>query len=198
MKSKNIGTLEVITGCMFSGKSEELIRRVRRAKIAKQMVLVFKPSIDTRYNSSGVVSHSGISVEAIPVEDPSIILKNITPEVKVVAIDEVQFFPQEIKQVIDELRYRGMRVIVAGLDMDFRGEPFGYIPDLMAMANKVDKLEAVCSVCGASAYYTQRLINGQPASYNDPVILVGAVEFYEARCQNHHKVKNHPNSKWKN
>lgn len=196
--SSRIGTLEVITGCMFSGKSEELIRRVRRAKIAKQKVIVFKPSIDNRYNSTGVVSHSGISVEAIPVEDPSAILRAITLDTQVVAVDEVQFFPSEIKLVLEELVQMGLRVIAAGLDMDFRGEPFGYIPDIMAIANKVDKLEAVCSVCGAPAYYTQRIINDKPASYYDPIILVGAIEFYEARCQNHHNVEGHPRRKWKN
>ncbi|MBT9130355.1 MAG: Thymidine kinase [candidate division WS2 bacterium] len=196
--NSKMGSFEVITGCMFSGKSEELIRRIRRAEIAKQKVLVFKPLIDFRYSRKGVVSHSGVSIEAIPVENPEAILKHDVSEIQVVAIDEIQFFTTEIRYIIEKLVLNGIRVIAAGLDMDFRGEPFGPMPELMSMANKIDKLEAVCTVCGAPAYYTQRVITGVPASYFDPVILVGAQEAYEARCRMHHQVGNHPRNLYPN
>ncbi|MBT9149946.1 MAG: Thymidine kinase [candidate division WS2 bacterium] len=196
--NSKMGSFEVITGCMFSGKSEELIRRIRRAEIAKQKVLVFKPLIDFRYSRKGVVSHSGVSIEAIPVENPEAILKHDVSEIQVVAIDEIQFFTTEIRYIIEKLVLNGIRVIAAGLDMDFRGEPFGPMPELMSMANKIDKLEAVCTVCGAPAYYTQRVIAGVPASYFDPVILVGAQEAYEARCRMHHQVGNHPRNLYPN
>lgn len=193
-----MGNFEVITGCMFSGKSEELIRRIRRAEIARQKILVFKPLIDQRYSKKGVVSHSGISVEAIPVENPEAIMEHDFSEIQVVAIDEIQFFTKEIRYVIEKLVLKGVRVIGAGLDMDFRGEPFGPMPELMSMANKIDKLEAVCTVCGVPAYYTQRIIAGVPASYYDPVILVGAQESYEARCRLHHQVGDHPRNLYGN
>ncbi|MBT9164129.1 MAG: Thymidine kinase [candidate division WS2 bacterium] len=193
-----MGSFEVITGCMFSGKSEELIRRIRRAEIARQKVLVFKPLIDQRYSRKGVVSHSGISIEAIPVENPESMLKHDLSEIQVVAIDEIQFFTKEIRYIIEKLVINGIRVIAAGLDMDFRGEPFGPMPELMSMANKIDKLEAVCTVCGVPAYYTQRIISGIPASYYDPVILVGAQEAYEARCRTHHQVGSHPRNLYDN
>ncbi len=196
--NNKMGSFEVVTGCMFSGKSEELIRRIRRAEIARQKVLVFKPLIDHRYSRKGVVSHSGISVEAIPVENPEAILEHDLSEIQVVAIDEIQFFTKEIRYVIEKLVLSGIRVIAAGLDMDFRGEPFGPMPELMSMANKIDKLEAVCTVCGVPAYYTQRIIAGIPASYDDPVILVGAQEAYEARCREHHQVGNHPRNLYLN
>jgi thymidine kinase len=185
---KQKGQLEVVCGSMFSGKTEELIRRVRRAQIARQQVQVFKPALDDRYGVQRVTSHNGVNVEAVSVEGAREILDLTQPTVQVVAIDEAQFFGDEICHVCDELTGRGLRVIVAGLDMDFRGEPFGPMPLLLAQAEKVDKLRAICVVCGREASRTQRLIDGQPARYADPVILVGAKEVYQARCRNCHDV----------
>jgi thymidine kinase len=177
------GWTEVVCGSMFSGKTEELIRRVKRATIAKQKVQVFKPGLDTRYARERVSSHNGANFHATPVAEAEDILKNLDLDTEVVAIDEAQFFDWSIAEVCDELANRGLRVIVAGLDMDFRGEPFGPMPVLMAQAERVDKLQAICQHCGAPASRTQRLVNGQPAAYDDPVILVGAEEVYEARCR---------------
>lgn len=185
---KNHGWIEVVVGPMYSGKSEELIRRVKRAKIAKQKVLVFKPSIDDRYSKADVVSHNGDKTWAIPVSSSVEILAHITNDVDVVAIDEVQFFDENIVEVCKELADNNKRVICAGLDMDFRGEPFGFIPKLMAMAEFVNKLQAICMTCNNPATRTQRLINGEPAKYSDPIILVGALESYEARCRKCHQV----------
>ena len=182
------GWIELVCGSMFSGKTEELIRRVRRAKIAKQNVQVFKPAMDTRFTTEAVTSHNGLGVEAVPVQSAAEIEQLIRPETSVAAIDEVQFFGWEITELCQKLADRGMRVIAAGLDMDFRGEPFGPIPVLMAQAERVDKLQAICVVCGNPASRTQRLINGQPAAYDDPVILVGGSESYEARCRKCHQV----------
>jgi thymidine kinase len=186
--SQNTGWIEVICGSMFSGKSEELIRRVRRAEIAKQKVQVFKPSIDDRFSSNNVASHSGYFWDAIPVQSAKDILLQVLPDTDVVAIDEVQFFDWSVADICNELADRGVRVIVAGLDQDFRGEPFGPMPLLMAQAEIVDKLQAICVVCGAPASRTQRLINGKPATFDDPIILVGASEVYEARCRRCHQV----------
>lgn len=182
------GWVEVICGSMFSGKTEELIRRVTRVIIARQKVQVYKPGLDTRYEHEKVTSHSGTDFRAKPVARAADILGDLDPDTEVVAIDEAQFFDSTISDVCSELAGRGLRVIVAGLDMDFRGEPFGPIPALMAQAERVDKLQAICQHCGAPASRTQRLINGNPASYDDPVILVGAEEVYEARCRLCHRV----------
>ncbi|MFX3624416.1 MAG: thymidine kinase [Ectobacillus sp.] len=184
------GWVEVICGSMFSGKSEELIRRVRRTQFAKQKAIVFKPSIDNRYSEEDVVSHNGAKVNAIPVASSAAILEHVTEELDVIAIDEIQFFDEDIVEVVQELANRGYRVIVAGLDQDFRGLPFGQVPQLMAIAEHVTKLQAVCSVCGAPASRTQRLINERPASFHDPIILVGALESYEPRCRHCHIVPN--------
>jgi thymidine kinase len=173
---------------MFSGKTEELIRRVKRATIAKQKVQVFKPRLDTRFGPQRVTSHDGADFQAAPVAVAADILKLIDPDTEVAAIDEAQFFDRSIAEVCAELADRGLRVIVTGLDMDFRGEPFGPMPVLMAQAERVDKLQAICQRCGAPASRSQRLINGQPAAYDDPVILVGAEEVYEARCRVCHQV----------
>lgn len=189
---KQSGWLEVICGSMFSGKSEELIRRVRRAQFAKQEVKVFKPVIDNRYSEEEVVSHNGVSIICKPVASSLEILEHITDSTDVVAVDEVQFFDEHISEVITLLANQGYRVIAAGLDQDFRGEPFGVVPELMAIAELVTKLQAVCSVCGSPASRTQRLINGKPASYHDPIILVGASESYEPRCRHHHEVPGSP------
>lgn len=187
-KISNSGWIEVITGPMYCGKSEELIRRLRRVKIAKQKVKVFKPIIDDRYSKNDVVSHSGDSMEAISVDHPEEILKRVDDKIDVVGIDEIQFFSKEIIEVCEILANQGKRVIVAGLDRDFRGEPFGPMPELLSRAEYVDKLHAICVVCGNPATRTQRLINGRPASYSDPVIMVGASEVYEARCRKCHQI----------
>jgi len=183
------GRIEVICGSMFSGKSEELIRRVRRAQIAKQTVQVFNPNLDTRYNKGSVNSHDGREAKAISLEGAGDLLSHLADDTTVVAIDEAQFFDQELLSVCRELaEKRDIRVIVAGLDMDFRGEPFGPIPALIAQAEQVDKLHAICVICGDEASRSQRLINGQPAEFDNPVIMIGAEESYEARCRHHHQV----------
>lgn len=182
------GGVEVITGPMFSGKSDELIRRLRRARIARQKIHVFKPSIDTRYTEGKVTSHAGTEFEATPVERSAAITELVDDETTVVGIDEAQFFDLDLIRVVQELADQGVRVIVAGLDTDFRGEPFGPMPTLMAQAERVDKLTAICMVCGDPATRTQRLINGRPARFEDPVVVVGASELYEARCRRHHQV----------
>ncbi|MCL5036717.1 MAG: thymidine kinase [Chloroflexi bacterium] len=186
------GWLEVICGSMFSGKSEELIRRVKRARIARQNVQVFKASLDDRYSHEEVCSHDGGSVEAVPVGDPWEIMENVKPETQVVGIDEVQFFSDEIIDIVKELAEKGKRVIVAGLDQDFRGEPFGPVPALLAIAEVIDKLHAICMVCGSPASRSQRLINGKEAAYDDDLIIVGAEQVYEARCSMCHKVPGKP------
>jgi thymidine kinase len=178
----------VIVGSMFSGKSEELIRRVRRAVIARRAVQVFKPAIDIRFNSELVSSHDGDSFEARPVLVGEEILQLMLPDTTVVGIDEVQFFDHAIVGVVRKLVASGHRVICAGLDLDFRGEPFGPVPTLLALAEKVDKLEAICVVCGESATRTQRIVNGVPAFYDEPIIVIGAKEAYEARCRSCHEV----------
>jgi thymidine kinase len=183
------GWIEVICGSMFCGKTEELIRRVRRAQIARQQVQVFKPAIDTRYAQREVTSHNGMQIEAVPVENIAALRPLIDAATTVVALDEAQFFEGDVISLCEELASQGKRVIVAGLDMDFRGEPFGPMPALMARAERVDKLQAICVVCGEPASRTQRLIDGQPAAYDDPVIMVGASEVYEARCRRCHKVR---------
>ena len=182
------GWIEVVCGSMFSGKTEELIRRVNRAIIAKQRVQVFKPIVDTRHAHQKVTSHGGAQFVAMPVADAAELLSKLDPDTEVVAIDEAQFFDCSIAELCNELADRGLRVIIAGLDMDFRGEPFGFMPVLMAQAEQVDKLQAICQACGAPASRTQRLIDGEPAAYDDPVILVGAKEVYEARCRACHKI----------
>lgn len=182
------GWIECITGSMFSGKSEELIRRVRRGLFAKQRVIVFKPSIDDRYSDLEVVSHNGNKVEAVNVSHSSEIMEHVQGDHDIIAIDEIQFFDNDIVGVATQLAEEGYRVITAGLDMDFRGVPFEPVPEIMAVAEHVTKLQAVCSVCGAPSSRTQRLINGEPARFDDPIILVGAKESYEPRCREHHIV----------
>lgn len=181
------GWIEVICGSMFCGKTEELLRRVRRAVIARQRIQVFKPAIDSRYGLGRVASHNGLAWESEAVENSAQILERLQPETTIVAIDEVQFFDDGVADVCNQLAQRGLRVICAGLDLDFRGEPFGPMPRLMAQAELLDKLHAICVVCGAPASRTQRLIDGQPARYSDPVIVIGASEKYEARCRDCHQ-----------
>lgn len=183
------GKIEVICGPMYCGKTEELIRRLFRAKLAKQNVQVFKPIIDDRY--AGVFkisSHSGSKYDAVPVKKAAEVVPLILEKTTVVGFDEVQFFDDEILEIAESLANRGIRVIIAGLDLTFTGEPFGIIPNLMAIAEDVSKLSAICMVCGDLATRSQRLVNGSPAHYNDPIIIVGAEEMYEARCREHHFV----------
>jgi thymidine kinase len=184
----HVGKIEVICGSMFCGKTEELIRRVRRATIARQPVQVFKPDIDDRFGIQYVTSHTGQNIEAQAISRPDAILSYLSPDTTVIALDETQFFDMSIIPVVDDLASRGVRVIIAGLDMDFRAEPFGPMPELMCRAEEVTKLHAICVICGEQACRTQRLVNGQPANYHDPIILVGAQEAYEARCRLHHAV----------
>ncbi|MDH5506104.1 MAG: thymidine kinase [Anaerolineae bacterium] len=187
MKHHN-GSVEIITGSMFCGKTDELIRRLRRASIARQKVQVFTPAIDTRYAIDHVTSHAGSQYQATPVENAAAIRASLDPDTTVVAIDEAQFMDDGIVPLVGELADKGLRVIVAGLDTDFRAEPFGSMPALIAQAERVDKLHAICMVCGEPASRTQRLVDGKPARYNDPIVIVGAEEMYEARCRAHHQV----------
>lgn len=182
------GSIEIICGSMFCGKTEELIRRLRRAVIARQHVQVFKPIIDNRYLTNKVASHNGEAFEAIPVNNAQEIRKLLNKDTTVIGIDEAQFFEPDLVDLVKEFANEGIRVIIAGLDTDFRGEPFGSMPVLMAIAERVDKFHAICMVCGESASCTQRLVNGKPAHYDDPVIIVGAAELYEARCRRHHQI----------
>ena len=182
------GWLEVICGCMFAGKTEELIRRITRIRLAKKEVIVFKPVIDDRYAKIEVVSHSQRKVKSIPINNSSEILPNLTSKPYAVAIDEAQFFDEGLVDVIEKLANMGVRVIVAGLDLDFRGEPFGIMPEILARAEYVTKLHAICQVCGEPATRTQRLIDNKPAYYDDPIILVSAQDKYEARCRHCHQV----------
>jgi thymidine kinase len=189
VRRPQVGSIEAICGSMFSGKTEELIRRLRRAQIARQKVQVFKPAIDNRYGLGEVASHDGLRVEAVPVQSAAEVRALLANDTTVVALDEVQFFDAGVVALCEDLADRGLRVIVAGLDTDFRGVPFGPMPELLARAERVDKLQAICVVCGGAASRTQRLIDGQPASVDDPVILVGASEVYEARCRGCHEVR---------
>ena len=183
------GWIEVICGVMFSGKSEELIRRVRRAIIAKRSVQVFKSHLDERYAGIyHISSHDGRSVEAIPVDSAAQIAQRVERTTQVVAIDEAQFLDVSVVALTTSLAERGVRVVVAGTDTDFRGEPFGPMPELLAVAEVVDKLHAICVVCGNPASRNQRLIEGKPARYDSPIIMVGGEESYEARCRGCHKV----------
>ena len=183
------GWIEVIAGGMFSGKSEELIRGVRRAVLAKKKVQVFKSHLDDRYGGIySVTTHDGIAAEAHPVISATEIMRLVRPDVSVIAIDEAQFLDDGIVDVASALADRGVRVILAGTDTDFRGEPFGAMPHLMAIAEIVDKLHAICVVCGDPACRNQRLIDGRPAPWNSPTIMVGGSAAYEARCRHCHRV----------
>lgn len=183
------GWVEVIAGSMFSGKSEELIRRVRRAIIAKKRVQVFKSHLDNRYTGTFAVgSHDGRTVEAMPVDSAAQVAARIEESTQVVAIDEVQFLDEGIVDLATGLADRGIRVILAGIDTDFRGQPFGPMPRLMCLAEVVDKLHAICVLCGMPASRNQRLINGEPAHWDSPLIMVGGTESYEARCRSCHTV----------
>ncbi len=189
----NEGWIEVITGCMFAGKTEELIRRINILHYAKKVILVIKPKIDNRYSVDEIASHSGYREKSYTIARSMEILDYVTDDTEVVAIDEAQFLDKDLVLVCEHLANRGIRVMVAGLDSDFRGEPFGVMPELLVRAEFVTKLSAVCVKCGAPATKTQRLVNGEPADYHDPIVLVGASEAYEPRCRHCHEVKNAPN-----
>ena len=183
------GSIELLAGVMFSGQSEELIRRVRRAIIARRSVQVFKSHLDARY--AGLVhvsSHDGREVEAVPIDTSAEIFRQVRPDTEIVAIDEAQFLDEEIVTVVTALAERGVRVILAGTDTDFRGEPFGSMGALMAVAEEVTKLRAICVVCGELACRNQRLVDGKPARWDSPIVMVGGRESYEARCRHCHRV----------
>lgn len=190
--TEGMGWIEVVTGSMFSGKSEELIRRMRRSKYANQEVVVFKHASDARYDDTKVASHSQIFIEAVPVstvEEMRELMNTTYKEVRVIGIDEVQFFGESVVEFCEELADNGKRVVVAGLDQDFRGEPFKPMDQLLSRAEYVDKFNAICACCGNPASRTQRLVNGEPAYEDDPIVLVGASESYEARCRRCHVVR---------
>ena len=186
------GWIEVICGCMFAGKTEELIRRINVLTYARKNILVFKPKIDDRYSTTEIASHAGSKVPCIVISEAKEILNHVNYDTDVVAIDEVQFFDEDVVDICEYLADSGLRVMVAGLDKDFRGEPFGVLPDLLTRAEFVTKLTAVCAKCGAPATRTQRIINGKPASFNDPIVLVGAKEAYEPRCRHCHEIVEKP------
>ncbi|WP_443624249.1 thymidine kinase [Catenibacterium sp.] len=186
------GWIEVICGCMFAGKTEELIRRINVLSYARKNILVFKPKIDDRYSTTEIASHAGSKVPCIVISEAKEILDHVNYDTDVVAIDEVQFFDEDMVDICEYLADSGLRVMVAGLDKDFRGEPFGVLPDLLTRAEFVTKLTAVCAKCGAPATRTQRIINGKPASFNDPIVLVGAKEAYEPRCRHCHEIVEKP------
>lgn len=195
MKRHPLGQITVICGSMFAGKSEELIRRARRALYAKKKVQVFKPAIDNRYDETAVVTHMGVRHEAVPVTCAADLESKILPDTEVVCIEEVQFFDRSIVPLVVDLADSGRQVVCAGLDQDFRREPFGPMPELLAVADEVVKLRAICMKCGAIASHTYRTIDGKPAHRDDPVILIGATEKYEARCRNCYELRGAPKRK---
>ena len=186
------GSLEVVCGSMFSGKTEELLRRLNRAEYARLNVITFKHSLDDRTTIEYVISHNGYKTKAIPLDNPQLMKNYIDASVQVVGIDEIQFFSMDIVNVVCALIDAGTRVIVAGLDLDFKGMPFGCMPLLMSIADEVTKLKAICIDCGSDAHFTQRLVNGNPARFDDPIILVGAQESYQARCRSCHAIDRQP------
>jgi thymidine kinase len=187
------GWIEVICGPMFAGKTEELLRRVKRLEYAKKNIVVFKPLIDDRYSESEVVSHNNNRTKSVNISEAKQIFNYIDSKTDVVVIDEIQFLDEEAVLICEYLASTGIRVIVSGLDKDFRGEPFSFMPELLAIAEYVTKLTAICVLCGKPATRTQRIVNGKPARYVDPIVLIGAEESYEARCRSCHKVYRKPN-----
>lgn len=180
MSYQNHGSIEVVCGPMFSGKTEELIRRVKRAQIAKQRVQIFKPSLDVRYHETKIVSHSAQAIISEPVEKAVDILLRIKDTTRVIAVDEIQFFDDNIVEIVSKLARRGYRVICAGLDLDYKGIPFGPMPMLLALADNVQKIQAICTVCGAPATRSQRL------SDQTDTVLLGESDCYDARCRAHY------------
>ena len=186
------GWIEVITGPMFAGKTEELIRRIKRLQYANRNIVVFKPAIDNRYAEDEVVSHNNSRTRSISISKADEMMQYIRTDTDVVAIDEIQFLGEEAVDICEYLADQGKRVIVSGLDRDFRGEPFSFMPKLLALAEYVTKLSAICVKCHTPATRTQRIIDGKPAKYDDPIILVGAKDSYEARCRDCHDVPGKP------
>lgn len=186
------GWIEAISGCMFAGKTEELIRRIHVLSFAKKRIKVFKPQVDNRYSETEIVSHAGMHIPCLVVKEAKEILEYVDEDDEVIAIDEAQFFDEEIVDICEYLADLGKRVMIAGLDTDFRGEPFGVMPQLLTKAEFVSKLTAVCARCGAPATRTQRLVNGKPAAFDDPVIMIGAKDSYEPRCRHCHEVMDRP------
>ena len=186
------GSIEVICGPMFAGKTEELLRRVRRLEYAKKKVVLFKPQIDDRYEKAYVVSHNQNKALCVAIAKAEEMLDFVKEDTDAVVIDEFQFLGEEAVDVVLHFARMGKRVIMSGLDKDFRGEPFTNMPRILAYADEVTKLTAICVKCGNPATCTQRIINGKPANYNDPQILVGASENYEARCASCHEVPGKP------
>jgi thymidine kinase len=189
------GWLEVVCGPMFSGKSEELIRRLRRAEIAGQRALIVKPMIDVRYDLGHVVSHAGVKMRAVTAETSGEVLR-LAAGYDAVGVDEVQFFDDGIVDAVEELVRRGSRVVVSGLAQDFRAEPFGSMPTLLCIADFVDKLQAVCHRCGGPATLTQRLLDGLPAPFEGATVQVGALDSYEARCRSCYQRSPEDSSHW--
>lgn len=182
------GYIEVVCGPMFAGKTEELIRRIKRLEYAKIKYIIFSPKVDNRYKDNNITSHNKNTKEAISIDKANEVFKYLNKDIEVVIIDEAQFFDEEIVKVIDKLADEGYRVIVGGLDRDFKGEPFGPMPQILAIAEVVTKLTAICTVSGQPATRTQRIIDGRPADYNDPLVLIGASESYEPRSRKNHEV----------
>ena len=186
------GRIEIITGCMFASKTEELIHRAKRAQIADKNIIAFKPKIDDRYTDASICSHNGVEIDAIPIDsekdDLSIIFNSINKDIDVVIIDEANFFTNSLVDVVKKLADKKYRIIISGLDQDFRGEPFEPLPSLLAIADNVEKRNAICECCGKPATKTQRLIDNEPAKYDSPTIDVGGNEKYEPRCRNCHIV----------
>ncbi|MCX7798923.1 MAG: thymidine kinase [Fimbriimonadales bacterium] len=195
------GTLTVVCGSMFAGKSEELIRRARRALFAKKRVQVFKPLLDDRYHATMVVTHMGVRHEALPAASVADLESKILPDTEVIVIDEAQFFDSTLVDLAMDLADHGRDVVIGGLDQDFRRVPFGPMPLLLAVADEVVKLRAICMRCGAPASHTYRAIDGKPAHKDDPVILIGATEKYEARCRSCYRLlgqkpRRSPSRRW--
>lgn len=192
------GRIEIVTGCMFSGKTQELIHRSQRAEISGENVLGFKPEIDDRYNKDKISSHTGVKIDAVTINSKDNVRQQImdyiskyenqNEDIDVIMIDEVNLFDNEIIKTVDELAKNSYRLILSGLDQNFRGEPFDPVPDIMAIADHIEKRKAVCEECGEPATKTQKLINGKPASYDDPTIDVGGDEKYQPRCRECHYV----------
>lgn len=189
---KPLGSLTVVCGSMYAGKSEELIRLARRALYARKKVQVFKPAIDDRFHQTMVVTHMGVEHEAAPVRNVRELRAAIDADAEVVCIEEAQFFDPSLVELCVELADRGVEVICAGLDQDFRRQPFGPMPHLLAIADEVVKLRAICMKCGAPASHTYRMVDGKPAHWNDPIVLIGATEAYEARCRNCFEIRTKP------
>ena len=190
---KKLGKITVVCGSMFAGKSEELIRLARRALYAKKRVQVFKPSVDSRYDEAKVVTHMGVQHEAVPVGSVAELVEKVRPDTEVLLIEEAQFFDRTLVEHVVAWADSGIEVVCAGLDQDFRRVAFGPMPELLAAADEVIKLRAICMKCGAPASHTYRMIDGKPAHWNDPVILIGATESYEARCRNCFRIRGEPN-----